>query len=603
MSRNVCLAAVAVILLASGCIVYPSDHDVDVLLFLTNPYGGNTLPLCTLLEDRGWNLTIGGLTDPIENCHSINLPMAADVLIPDVDLGKFDAVVFAPTPGASHENEHPAKDLEDPETLELIRGADHLGLTLYAGCASTAALADAGVLNGRHALVHPYLGIDCEQKGIECTLSSGTSAKRAPIIDRNLVTGSNQRLFRLEIAEAIARSIDLMTAVGEPRPPEWISVDVASTAVAIEGAITAALTLGTPHSDVARAVCQIADGYIVVGLTYSRESSGADALVVKLSNDLTVEWARVYGGPGQETADDVCALPDGGVAIVGSTTSTSDRLSDAFVLNVSNAGDLIWAANLGSGEDFVGLGICAATDGGTALCGFSRTDSPVGIQSDVFAARCSDTGETLWVQHYGGAFHERGSSIVAVADGGFAIAGCSSDARGHGNYDALLLRLDEQGDLLFEEFYGARKFDIAESVILTDTGGFAIAGSINVGSDIMDACFVLADSSGAQLSRTVYGGTRNLDYARAIVQRPDRSFVAVGRTNAVLPGFSDAWILKVSAGGQCTWEQPFGAEGADGFRDLCGVSRNQALAVGYTASFGSGSYDMLISLIDVERIP
>lgn len=600
------LAIVAPIMLSvclcSICgVARPLGDDVDILLVLPDPYGANTHLLQNQFEDHGWRVTIAGLTDVVRTCGALCRPMATDVLIPDVDVSEYDAVVIAPTRGAFHFEPEPGDELrQSAETTALLREADRLGLTLFSGCAGTLVLADAGILDGRTVLRHPRVDLSCEERGITC-IESGLTPTLPPLVDGNVVTATNLRLYQVEVAEAIQRSLYRDVA---PGPLQWSSIDLVPTPVDSDGALVSVLCLGGPHSDFARAVCRVEDGYVVVGSTYSIDSGGPDALVVCLDDDLAVRWARTYGGPGWEDGNDVCLLSDGSVAVVGTTSSAGDAEGDAFALKISRAGELLWSTVLEDRDVCAGLGVCATSDGGLAVCGFSQLgEDPATSNSDVYVARLSGNGEPVWTKTYGASSHERGVSIAALENGGFAIAGGSTSPDGYGNYDLALTQLDEDGEVLSETYYGFSNYDFAEDVIATRDGGFALAGFGDAFSEIMDTRVWLTDASGKGRAPLLLGERLSLDYARAIVERPDGGFLIAGRTNTTTQERNDAWLLTMSAEAKSTWEQAFAGDGADGFRGLCDISDGKTLAVGYTTSYGRGSYDMLLALVDVAATP
>ena len=92
----------------------------------------------------------------------------------------------------------------------------------------------------------------------------------------------------------------------------------------------------------------------------------------------------------------------------------------------------------------------------------------LGIPSTAF----SQALPMLWDRTYGG---DSASSIVALADGGFAVAGVTS-FKGAGYDDMWVLRLDEAGNVLWDQTYGGAERDRAYSIVALADGGFAVAG-------------------------------------------------------------------------------------------------------------------------------
>jgi hypothetical protein len=58
----------------------------------------------------------------------------------------------------------------------------------------------------------------------------------------------------------------------------------------------------------------------------------------------------------------------------------------------------------------------------------------------MWVLRLDEAGNVVWDHTYGGAEYDAANSIVALADGGFAVAG-STNSKGAGSYDMWVLRL------------------------------------------------------------------------------------------------------------------------------------------------------------------
>ena len=81
----------------------------------------------------------------------------------------------------------------------------------------------------------------------------------------------------------------------------------------------------------------------------------------------------------------------------------------------------------------------------------------------------------VWDRTYGGAEDDVAYSIVALADGGFAVAGYTK-SKGNGGRDMWVLRLDEAGNVVWDKTFGGAWGDVASSIVALSDGGFAVAG-------------------------------------------------------------------------------------------------------------------------------
>jgi len=127
----------------------------------------------------------------------------------------------------------------------------------------------------------------------------------------------------------------------------------------------------------------------------------------------------------------------------------------------------------------------------------------------------------------------------------------------HGESDVWLIKIDDNGKLLWEKTFGGSQFDAAQGVITTYDGGFIITGnSKSIDGDVSenngenDIWLIKTDSDGNLLWQSSYGGS-NLDYGFDAVENLDKSLLLVGESssndfpNLINKGLSDAIIIKI----------------------------------------------------------
>jgi hypothetical protein len=79
------------------------------------------------------------------------------------------------------------------------------------------------------------------------------------------------------------------------------------------------------------------------------------------------------------------------------------------------------------------------------------------------------------------------------------------------------------------------------------------------------ACFALAAMSApaqAQEWAKTYGGASD-DYASSIQQTSEGGYIVAGSTASFGAGSRDAWVLKLDASGNVTWQKTYGGAGWD----------------------------------------
>jgi hypothetical protein len=292
-------------------------------------------------------------------------------------------------------------------------------------------------------------------------------------------------------------------------------------------------------------VCETPDGGFAAVGRYGGEGSQPGMLIWLLKTDSLGDtmWTRVFGhGPGEQAyAEALVQTRDGGFLIPGQWGHSKDDTHDVFLIRTNAMGETLWTRP-GPGPGGGPRDIKLTRDGGFIVMGYDVPDT-IG---HIYAARCDSLGNLLWLTYDHGIRGAWAYGVQQTADGGFIIAGTTSNP-GHG-YWGYLLRLDSLGDTLWRRpLHVGDDCYLYEVEVLPD-GGFATAGTIGVGNDGF-ACLIRTDSLGETLWTRRYAGTADcvsLDLCS------DGGFILGGTCSSGLTG-CDVWILKASASGDSEW--------------------------------------------------
>jgi hypothetical protein len=106
-----------------------------------------------------------------------------------------------------------------------------------------------------------------------------------------------------------------------------------------------------------------------------------------------------------------------------------------------------------------------------------------------------------WAKAYGGNDWNSASSIQQTIDSSYIIAG-DTRSYGIGYNDVWILRIDSNGNIIWQKTYGTSGEDIASSIQQTSDGGFILAGRIT--SDI-------AASASSFSGHPIFGAEEHFD--------------------------------------------------------------------------------------------
>ena len=149
---------------------------------------------------------------------------------------------------------------------------------------------------------------------------------------------------------------------------------------------------------------------------------------------------------------------------------------------------------------------------------------------DFHLVKLNQQGQEVWEKFFVGNNHDFLSSTVATQDGGFLLSGTSYSAKGldkkeesKGGSDIWLIRLNEFGDELWQKTLGSASDEEARSVIQTTDLGFFVAGNVQnsaKGYGSKDILIVRLDKNGKELSQLVLGG-KGLDEVEKMIPTKD----------------------------------------------------------------------------------
>ncbi|KFF23718.1 secretion protein [Chryseobacterium vrystaatense] len=149
---------------------------------------------------------------------------------------------------------------------------------------------------------------------------------------------------------------------------------------------------------------------------------------------------------------------------------------------------------------------------------------------DFHLVKLNQQGEKIWEKYFSGKNHDYLSATVATQEGGFLLAGTSYSEKGidkkddsKGGSDIWLIRINEFGDELWQQTIGSRYDEQARSVIQTADLGFFVAGNtLNnaKGYGSKDVLIIRLDKNGKEVSQVIIGG-KGLDEIEKIIPTKD----------------------------------------------------------------------------------
>ena len=204
------------------------------------------------------------------------------------------------------------------------------------------------------------------------------------------------------------------------------------------------------------------NGYVFVGLTNSNDGDilqnqgDTDAWIVKLNNTGTTEWQKTYGGSGYDALLSIQQTTDGGYITCGESESNDGNLSnnsgatDSWILKLNASGEVLWNTVYGGPNDDSFNQIVQTTSGDFVFGGkaedFDSNPNKNEGYGDCWIVKMSSNGDLIWSTFFGGSNFDNLSSMIKTVDNGYIFVGSSKSNNGdvllnNGLYDIWMVKL------------------------------------------------------------------------------------------------------------------------------------------------------------------
>jgi hypothetical protein len=381
----------------------------------------------------------------------------------------------------------------------------------------------------------------------------------------------------------------------------------------------------------------IAGGYSWPGAGGTKTETGYgdnDFWVTRLDASGNPLWDRCFGGTSYELLTSLAETTDGGFILAGQSESgvsgnktspgRGGGFSDFWIVRIDSNGNKLWDASFGGASPDELEVVRQTSDGGFILGGsswsvpagdFSNKSSPHWGGTDFWVVRVDAAGNKLWDRSFGGTQHDLLVALEEMPDGGFILGGSSASTGGNksslgfGGGDFWIVRLDANGNKLWDKSYGGSGGDGLLALKRTEDG-FVLVGSSSSPDDGNKSSpgppqgtswiwLVRIDAEGTKLwDQTVPKG--QYDVVRSCDRTPDGGYFLGGHRGAFGELISDLWIVRLDANGARLWETTYPGDALDDDVHSVRALPDGAFVVGATKYYGA-AYDFRVIKLAPEH--
>ncbi len=404
-------------------------------------------------------------------------------------------------------------------------------------------------------------------------------------------------------------------------------------------------TFGGGASDVVLNVEQIPNQeYVMVGATLSDfgyektqlSKGGQDGWIVKVNKSGNKLWDKVFGGNGGESITGITSTDNNSFILSGLSNSgiSGDKTEenkghyDYWIIKIDENGNKIWDKTFGGDNSDTPHEIRKTIDGNYIIGGSSRS----GISgdksetrfggSDFWVVKIDKDGNKIWDRTFGGSRNDILWTLFATSDNHYLLGGYSaSDITGNktttnrGGWDCWLIKIDENGNKIWDKTFGGNYNDLLYEVQENDDGDYILGNwsATGINGDKTehsrghyDYWLIKIDTNGNKIWDRTFGGS-GADNLMTLTQTNDRGYILGGISLSEVNGDKtensrgdyDYWIVKIDKDGNKKWDKTLGGEANDYIRNIFQTNENKIIIAGYSDSgfdndksdFGRGESD------------
>ncbi len=338
------------------------------------------------------------------------------------------------------------------------------------------------------------------------------------------------------------------------------------------------------------------------------------------------EWNRTFTGAGNAIANSVQQTEDGGYILAGVTYNPRQS---GWLVKTDAWGNEQWNRTFNDSNNarsarsvrqtadggyiFVGISSLIKTDasgneqwnrkyseigtlesvqqtldGGYIGAGYI-VEQPGYGHPDGWLIKVDANGDELWNRSFWGGGFGPINSVLRTRDGGCALAGLK------GKYGALLIKVDENGNEQWNWTFGELNRTSANSVVQANDGGYLLVGTIDVqtgllvvGTMDLAAMFVKIDENGSmQWYKTRKFKGKDAAVPNSVQRTSDRGYIIAVEAHSYGGYNKDSWLIKTDENGNEQWNMTLGDAQDDEVFSVQQTGDGDYIVAG-TTSFGAG---------------
>ena len=305
-------------------------------------------------------------------------------------------------------------------------------------------------------------------------------------------------------------------------------------------------TYGGPLDETFKSVYETSDhGFLIAGTTDSYGKGDSDFWIVKVDSNGTAQFNKTIGTSGNDNLAQMIRTSDGNFAITGRYHNASKSYTaDVWLIKVNETGDAVWNHTYGGERYDVPYTVTELSTGGYAIATWTGNTPTDPDQGDVMVIKVNENGIQEWNSTYGiVGGTDIPARIVETSDGGVLFTAFSRYANALQEQIAVV-KLNATGSIIWNKDFGGSDHDWGNPLLKVNGGYFVLGHTFSYGPGNGDNILIKIDEDGNQIFNQTNGLPQDDDFFWDIKSTSDSNYICAGMSASTY-GNKDGWLVKI----------------------------------------------------------
>jgi hypothetical protein len=308
-----------------------------------------------------------------------------------------------------------------------------------------------------------------------------------------------------------------------------------------------------------------------------------------------ITFEKHYPTDFDKSGKDVLPTDDGGYMIAATTENGDPNDLDIQMIKTNSYGEITAAKTIGGLQVDFPNGMLRTNDGNFFVIGYTRSNGAGDM--DVYLLKINQNGDLLFSKKYGGWANEEGKEIIATADGNYLIVGGTSSSS---SCDMFLIKIQPDGTEIWTKYYGGQDYQSGRSVKLCPDGGYIIAGKTALNPTSISSILLVKTNADGDVTWTKTYSDAVSSYEGKYVLANNDGTYTLAADDSTAEHDSDVKIMKLSNTGDIIWNKEYGGSLKDISKDIQSTTDGGYILGAISRSFGWINPDMWIIKLDAN---